>query len=415
MGKKAHAAVKKPIGKRIGKFFLIFFAVILILSGIIAAVNAIGVYANLNFVKSIKPIEYGAQLEPTLDQSDRYTFVTDRDFKVVQLTDVHLGGGFMSIKKDSMAINAVAAMLTAEKPDLVVVSGDIAFPVPFQAGTFNNKSGAKLFAELMEQLGVYWAPVFGNHDTEIYSYFSREDIGELYESGAYPHCLFQSGPNEVDGVGNYCVNVKNSDGLITQSLILFDSHSYLDEDAFGILWKYDCIHTNQIEWYEQTVRELTEQNGGSQPKSLAFFHIPPKEMRDAYTAYYDNGFQDTETIQYVYGKIGEKESGIFTSALNNGLVDKMIDIGSTQGIFFGHDHLNTLALDYKGIQLTYGYSVDYLAYMGIMKYGLQRGCTVITVAPDGSFTSTPENYYQDKYQPAKAKERVSMVDMYPVT
>ena len=35
-----------------------------------------------------------------------------------------------------MALNAVAAMVTAEKPDLVIVTGDIAYPVPFQAGTF---------------------------------------------------------------------------------------------------------------------------------------------------------------------------------------------------------------------------------------------------------------------------------------
>ena len=54
----------------------------------------------------------------------------------------------------------------AEKPDLVVATGDIAFPVPYMAGTFNNYSGAKAFENLMESLGVYWTVTFGNHDAE---------------------------------------------------------------------------------------------------------------------------------------------------------------------------------------------------------------------------------------------------------
>ena len=53
-----------------------------------------------------------------------------------------------------MALNAVASMIQEEKPDLVVVSGDIAFPIPFQAGTFNNKNSARLFAQLMEHQAV---------------------------------------------------------------------------------------------------------------------------------------------------------------------------------------------------------------------------------------------------------------------
>ena len=67
---------------------------------------------------------------------------------------------------------------------------------------------------------------------------------------------------------------------------------------------------------------------------------------------------------------------------------------------------------YKGIQLTYDYTVDYLAYVGINKYGAQRGCTMITTKPDGSFESKAENYYQDKYTPQKEKETVSMEDFY---
>ena len=72
--------------------------------------------------------------------------------------------------------------------------------------------------------------------------------------------------------------------------------------------------------------------------------------------------------------------------------------------------MNNFAVNYKGIQLAYSYTIDYLAYTGIMKYGLQRGCTIINVKPDGSFESHLENYYQDKYETINEKEKVKMVD-----
>ncbi len=398
--------------KIILKITLIIIMIIAVLCVCLACVSAVGLKSNHNFIDSIPSVEYTNQLEPTLDENGYYTFVTDEDFKILQLTDIHIGGGFLSISKDSKSLNAVAAMVSEEKPDLVVVTGDIAYPVVFQAGTLNNKTSAQLFADLMEQLGVYWCLGFGNHDTEVYSYYSREDIAALYESDKYPHCLFLSGDESADGCGNYVINIKNTSGEITQSLFVFDSHSYTDNDYFGIMWKYDCIHEKQIAWYENELEALALLNGGKQPKSLAFFHIPLQEYKDAWYEYTDNNCEDTENVKYIYGKAGEHNLIVYCSDYNNGLFDKMLELGSTQGVFCGHDHLNNFSLEYKGIRLTYGYSIDYLAYSGIMNYGLQRGCTVITVSPNGTFDCRQENYYQDKYTSVREKEQVSMEDYY---
>lgn len=394
------------------KVLLIIILVIALLCGILASVSAVGLKSNSNFIETIETVSFDNQLEPVLDDNGCYTFTTDDHFKVIQLTDVHIGGGFLSIKKDSMAINAVAAMITAEKPDLVVITGDIAYPVPFQAGTFNNKTSAELFAQLMEKLGVYWVPVFGNHDTEAYSYYSREKISEFYSQEKFSHCLFQSGPEDVDGYGNSIINVKNTKGEITQSLVMLDSHSYVDNDYFGIMWKYDTIHESQVKWYEDSLNKIKAENNDVMPKSLAFFHIAIPEYKTAWDEYRANDFNDTENVKYIYGKAGEKDYSVYTSEYNYGFFDKVKELGSTQGMFCGHDHLNNFSIDYKGVRLTYGYSIDYLAYTGIMKFGLQRGCTVIDIAPDGSFESHLENYYQDKYQTAKEKEQVDMVGNY---
>lgn len=394
------------------KVLLIIILVIALLCGILASVSAVGLKSNSNFIETIETVSFDNQLEPVLDDNGCYTFTTDDHFKVIQLTDVHIGGGFLSIKKDSMAINAVAAMITAEKPDLVVITGDIAYPVPFQAGTFNNKTSAELFAQLMEKLGVYWVPVFGNHDTEAYSYYSRKKISEFYSQEKFSHCLFQSGPEDVDGYGNSIINVKNTKGEITQSLVMLDSHSYVDNDYFGIMWKYDTIHESQVKWYEDSLNKIKAENNDVMPKSLAFFHIAIPEYKTAWDEYRANDFNDTENVKYIYGKAGEKDYSVYTSEYNYGFFDKVKELGSTQGMFCGHDHLNNFSIDYKGVRLTYGYSIDYLAYTGIMKFGLQRGCTVIDIAPDGGFESHLENYYQDKYQTAKEKEQVDMVGNY---
>ena len=212
--------------KRFLTFLCIFLCVVIIYVAITTLITVIGLKANRNKIKTISKVAYKNQLVPENYDNGCWNIKTDRDIKVVQLTDVHLGGGYLSINKDSKAINAVAAMLTAEKPDLVIVTGDISYPVPFQAGTLNNKSGATLFAELMESLGIYWTACYGNHDTESYSYYSREQLTEIYSSGDFPHCLLQAGPEDVDGCGNQVINIVNSDNVIARSLILFDSHSY---------------------------------------------------------------------------------------------------------------------------------------------------------------------------------------------
>ncbi|MBQ9913024.1 MAG: metallophosphoesterase [Clostridia bacterium] len=423
--KEKNAEIKKKSkGKKALKVLCIILAVIIAAAGVCAVVSAMGNKANIEKIASFEPVEKADRLVPEKDEDGNWTFTTDRDFKVLQLTDVHIGGGFMSLKKDSMALNAVAAMVKAEEPDLVIVTGDVSYPVPFQAGTFNNLSSAKVFAALMEKLGVYWTLGFGNHDTEAYSYHNRKEISEFYGSGDFTYCLFRSGPEDVDGYGNQIINVKNSDGIVTQSLFVFDSHSYIDGDILGIMWKYDNIHENQVVWYEEALAKINANNAEiakeknldipDTVKSAAFFHIPLTEQKDAWYEYADNGFKDTENVKLYYGTAGEGKKVVYSGVGEDGLFEKMLELGSTQAVFCGHDHYNNFSLEYKGIRLTYGMSVDYLAYPGIYKEGSQRGCTVITFSPDGTFDCKAESYYQDKYSSVYEKEPVDMQELTTV-
>ncbi len=382
-------------------------------------VTAVGFNSNLKKIKNFEKADCEVlSLENYADGC--WNIYTDKELKVMQLTDVHLGGGWMSISKDLKALNAVAAMIKAENPDFVIVSGDLAYPIYMQAGTTNNKSGSVLFAELMEQLGVYWTMTFGNHDVEKNSRYSKDDLIEIYSE--YPHCLLQRGPEDIDGRGNQVINIVNSDKIITRSLILIDSNAYKEDHIAVLRASYDNIHENQIEWYKETVRELNEKNEQTmstlnaaiatkyanempEVKTSLFFHIPLTEYADAWQEYADNDFKNTENVKYYYGSL---EETVCCASAEDNMFETVLEAGSTDSMFCGHDHVNTFSVDYKGVRLTYGMSIDYLAYIGISKEGSQRGCTIITYNPDGTFSCKAENYYQEKYVSHYEKENVEM-------
>lgn len=55
----------------------------------------------------------------------------------------------------------------------------------------------------------------------------------------------------------------------------------------------------------------------------------------------------------------------------------------------GHDHYNNLSLEYRGIRLTFGRSIDYLAMPGIQQRAEQRGATLITLKENSQFQISP--------------------------
>ena len=407
--------MKSQKSKKIKKILSITISAIFVIAVLVTVLNYSSLQNLLKVGSSYDKVQYENQLVPQKDENGYWYFTTDGDFKVMHLTDIHIGGGFLSKDVDEKALNAVATMVTKEKPDLVIATGDIAFPVPYTAGTFNNYSGASAFANLMESLGVYWSVTFGNHDSEAYSYFDREAVAEFYEKEEYKYCLFQAGPESVDGYGNHVIEVKNSSGIITQAMVLIDSQAYVNDTIIeSIKGTYDNVHENQVEWYETEINRMNAENKALNKDAEtvvthAFFHIPLVEMNDAWTEFSENGFKDTENFKYVDGIIAEGGRKIYCGLGEDELFEKMLELGSTKAMYNGHDHVNSTTFQYKGITFSYGYSVDYFAYSGIDKLGSQRGNTMITCKPDATFTIEKYNYYSDRYNlDGFVKEEVTM-------
>ena len=393
----------KQKSKKSKKIISVIILAIIVIAIVITGLNYLSLRHLTEVGSEYSKIEYENQLVPEKDENGYWYFTTDEDFKVMHLTDIHIGGGFLSKTVDEKALNAVALMVTKEKPDLVIATGDIAFPVPYTAGTFNNQTGAFAFANLMESLGVYWSVTFGNHDSESYSYFDREAVADFYSNEDFKYCLFQAGPEDVDGYGNHTIEVKNSDGIITQAMILIDSQAYIEDSIIeSIKGTYDNIHLNQVEWYEEEVNRMNAENRRIDEKAgtvvtHAFFHIPLVEMDDAWNEFKENGYKDTENFEYIEGLIGETGRQVCCAYGEDELFEKMLELGSTKAIHNGHDHVNNTTFKYKGITFSYGYSIDYFAYSNIDKLGSQRGNTMITLKPDGTFNIDKYNLYSDRY------------------
>jgi predicted phosphodiesterase len=374
-------AVRKLLYNR-KKHGIVVLAVVLIIAVIAGGYTFLSrdIWLTQPYINSIPNIYEGKCVISYDDETGVYTLTKqDGDFKILQLTDIHLGGGVLSYDKDMKALEAVYELLNRTRPDLVIVTGDLVFPVGYASFSFNNTAPVQQFAAFMRNLGIPWAFTYGNHDTESYAATSDGDLNELYKRLSWKTSktlLYPYVQPDITGRNNQLIELRNADGTLNQALFLIDSNAYTG-DGFN---KYDFIHDDQVDWYkEQVLREEKEE--GHVVPSMIFFHIPLQEYKEAYKLY-ESG---SDEVKYCFGTNDEEMMDkVCCSEYPSKLFDTAKELGSTTGFFCGHDHYNNMSLEYKGMRLTYGMSIDYLAMPGIARDTKQRGATLITVHDDGS-------------------------------
>lgn len=305
------------------------------------------------------------------------------DFKILQLTDIHLGGSLLSYDKDLKALKACYKLIEYTRPDLVIVTGDLCFPMGVMSFSFNNTAPVQQFAAFMRNVGIPWAFTYGNHDTEKMSATKQSGLNELYKSLSYDtskNLLYPYTQPDIWGRNNQLIEVRNADGTLNQALFLIDSNAYTGEG----LNKYDFIHDDQVDWYRDNVNRLNAEQGKT-VSSMAFFHIPLQQYRTAYELY-EKG---SDKVKYYFGSNDEKMiNKVCCSEYPSKFFSVAKELGSTHATFCGHDHYNNMSLLYDGIRLTYGMSIDYLVMPGIARDTKQRGGTLIICHADSSYEIT---------------------------
>ena len=123
-----------------------------------------------------------------------------------------------------------------------------------------------------------YVSIFGNHDDQ--KTMSRVLQMELIE--ALPYSLSKAGPADIDGVGNYYVEIlaRGSSSHSAITLYLLDSHAYSpNERKFP---GYNWIKKNQIDWFKETAQSLKKKHKEYTHIHLdvAFIHIPLPEYRN---------------------------------------------------------------------------------------------------------------------------------------
>lgn len=253
-------------------------------------------------------------------------FNADGKFKIVQFTDVHFQ--YDSYRSDS-ALVLMKTVIEKEKPDLVVLTGDIVC----------SKNTVKAWLALSQVLidaKVPWAVTLGNHDAEEKYETSKDEIMKTIVG--LPYNLTKSGPENISGKGNYILEVKASSSDETAALFyFFDSH--MGFHPKGELGSYEWIGFDQIAWYREQSSAYTRKNGGNPYPALAFFHIPLPEYKE------------------VIGKnttVGIQEETVCSPDLNSGLYTAMLESKDVMGMFVGHDHNNNYIGCLRNICLAYG-------------------------------------------------------------
>ncbi len=255
-----------------------------------------------------------------------FNFKPNGKFKILQLTDTHFITGD---PRSERAIKNICEMMDAEKPDLVIHTGDIVFGSPAE------KSVRDLFAPVIERK-IPFAVALGNHDSDYD--LTRKEIFEVIKSLPYN---INSTVTGMYGVSNDIITLsKENEDKPQWVFYLFDSNNRAE--LAGFEESYGYIHFEEINWYRKHSAEFTKKNGGMPVPSLSFFHIPLPEFNYAFRL---------DRHRIMKGNFGEEPC---SPDINSGMFVAMKEMGDVKAVICGHDHDNDYAMKWHDIFLMYG-------------------------------------------------------------
>ena len=282
------------------------------------------------------------------------------DFKILQLTDIHLG-----VESDlELQLNVVRSDIQKEKPDLVVVTGDsfmyASRKIVKKLIKTLNEECAKVTASRDNKRICKFAFTFGNHDNQgnYPRYFINKTIlkytandgDEVKENKFAAFVDFKN--DNLFGLTNYYIDLV--DGATPEGhenviyrLHIIDSNSYYFN---GKDYDYDVIHEDQLAHVKKIYDTATADKDYI---GIAFFHIPLVEFAAAKDQYINSSTPEN------VGQGEWREPKVLHGYENNGAY-QMLKEANICAFFVGHDHENygeIVYTDKDGDKAVFSYGV----------------------------------------------------------
>ena len=257
----------------------------------------------------------------------------------------------------------VKELIERTTPDLILMTGDNVY------GEFDDCGRMlRLLCDRMEEYGIYWAPVFGNHDNE-----SRIGVLEqLRIMSSYSKCLICD--NDITGHSNYSIRLQ-ADGNDILSIYMIDTNGCKnvgnpwapeegvtpDNIDYDLLEHKQGIYPDQVEWFRRRTEAINIENQRRVP-SIACFHIP--------SMIFDKAFSEKYSYVYKQDFIADKDGdfGRIVEHGNHTGVDDDLSFhnaakkAGTLAYLVGHEHNNNACIRYDGIFLNYGVKTGVCTY-----------------------------------------------------
>ena len=276
-------------------------------------------------------VDYGVeQYRTTMEFHD--------DFKVVQLTDLHLG-----IESDlTKQLNFVCESIEQADPDLIILTGDNFM----YASKGIVKALFKTLNDKCKQLSTpqrirKFAVTFGNHDNQgdypryyinnvIKSYVTID--GNELNDGRFAAFLDYQNDN-LHGFANYYIDLVDDISKTKEEVDVKYRLHILDSNTYhftGIVYKYEVIFEDQLEHIKDIYNNATVDKDYI---GMCFFHIPVAEYADMKEQYVNS--PNPELIGQ--GKL--EDTKVRTPYYDNGAYQKMKEANIISFVT-GHDHQN---------------------------------------------------------------------------
>lgn len=300
------------------------------------------------------------------DKNNLPHFRSDGTFRIMQFADIQ---DVAPVSPGSLAL--MAAALDAERPDLVVLTGD---QIKGYAPAFRHKSPQKLerlTRHTIEQMcapmvsrGIPFVVTYGNHDRQC----GLDNAAQEAIYRAQPGCLNENAWAELCP-GTLCLPVLASDENSDEArLAIWLADSGAGASGGG----YEAFPAETLDWLTVTADRLATEENHPVP-GILFQHIPLPQVYDCLRPARENekgvpGYRThyTPRLKLVcdehYLESGTLREPVCCPDMDSGEFDALSQQGSVFGVFFGHDHKNTLVTHYRGMRLGYAPTAGFGSY-----------------------------------------------------